>query len=86
MFEGSNDRLPHGGLVFAMYLALVAAALALASIGGWASLITIACLFATAIGYLARAASWATGVIPADHDPARAESPAAGADHQPLAR
>lgn len=51
---------PTGGLVLTAYVALAGVALGLASLGSWLGLITIACLHAIAIGYLARAASWTT--------------------------
>lgn len=82
VLNGTNDRLPAGWLVVAVYVTLVGAALGLASIGGWPSLITIACLFTLAIGYLARAASWMTQATRPGHDATEEHPSSAGEERQ----
>ncbi len=76
VLDGRTDRLPTGGLVLTAYVALAGVALGLASLGGWLGLITIACLHAIAIGYLARAASWTTHATRDPHELVKAAPPA----------
>jgi hypothetical protein len=65
LLDGRTDPLPAGLLVLAGYVVLVAAALALASIGGWFGLVAIAVILLAAVVLIARAANWPT-VPPAE--------------------
>jgi len=58
LFDGSADPLPAGPLVMAGYVVVVAAALALASIGGWFGVVAIAVILLAAVVLIVRAGNW----------------------------
>lgn len=58
LLDGNTDPLPAGVLVLAGYVVVVAAALALASVGGWFGLVAIAVILLAAVLFIVRVADW----------------------------
>ena len=58
IFDGSADPLPPGPVALGGYVAIVAAVLALASIGGWFGLVAIAVVLLATFVLIVRAGNW----------------------------
>jgi hypothetical protein len=69
IFDGSSDPLPAGPVVLGGYVVIVAAALALAGVGGWFGVVAIAVVLLAAVVLIVRAGNW-----PAPHGETDADS------------
>lgn len=58
LLDGRADPLPAGVLTLVGYVVIVAAALALASIGGWFGLVALGVILLAAVLLIVRAADW----------------------------
>jgi len=75
IFDGSADPLPPGPVVLGGYVVIVAAALALAGVGGWFGVVAIAVVLLAAVVLIVRAGNWPAPHGGTDAD-SSAESPA----------
>jgi hypothetical protein len=75
ILDGSADPLPPGSLVLAGYVVIVAAVLALVSIGGWFGVVATAVVLLAVVLVIVRAGNWPAAPSDTDTDTSAESTP-----------